>query len=234
MAEIRTKADLYRAAARIRTELALPPEGCRADEVFRRIAHRPESILTLVPFATPGLQGMASVGQDGERDVILLAQRLDERERGFYAAHELVHLTCHRQEQGGLFRCFDSYLPARDDYLEWQANEGAAEILMPWRLFLQTVLDLSPDLTRRSSIQRLQLELADRFGVTQGMIAVRLESLKYELHLALQGEPIDGICPISAREQQRRNIAVPSLNDLSRQLWQQELDYHRRLREIDV
>ena len=233
MSSIHTKAELYQAAEQIREGLKLP-EFYRSEEVFQRIAQREESILSLVPFHSTGLQGMASIGEPGERDVILLSAHLDERERGFYAAHELVHLTCHRTEKKGAFRCFSSNVPMQDDYLEWQANEGAAEILMPWRLFLREVSDFSPDLTRRTDIQRLRLHLAGRFGVTDGMVAVRLESLKYELYRAMQGEDPSTFSPISAREQLRRNITVPSLNDMERQLWSKELNHHRRLREIDI
>lgn len=113
MSSIHTKAELYQAAEQIREGLKLP-EFYRSEEVFQRIAQREESILSLVPFHSTGLQGMASIGEPGERDVILLSAHLDERERGFYAAHELVHLTCHRTEKKGAFRCFSSNVPMQD------------------------------------------------------------------------------------------------------------------------
>ena len=79
-------------------------------------------------------------------------------------------------------------LPQQDSFLEWQANEGAAEILMPWRQVVELVLECPPDPDSRESLIRLRLRLADRFGVSDQMAAVRLESLRYEIACALEGQ----------------------------------------------
>lgn len=60
-------------------------------------------------------------------------------------AHELIHYWFH-PEQGAFY----PFSPAsRDKEKEWQANEGAAELLLPYRDFVpryvQTVLETERD-----------------------------------------------------------------------------------------
>lgn len=233
MDNIRSKAELYQVADQIREQLGLHAP-CTAEEVYQRIIAREDIGLAFIPLNTWGLQGMSSAGENGERDIILLSDALGKLERGFYAAHELIHLTCHRDQQRGRFYCFFDKTLEQDDFLEWQANEGAAQIVMPMQQFLPEALALLPNMGDRTGLLRMRLKLAAHFGVTDSMVQVRLESLKYELYQAWIGQEIASITPLSAREQQRMGITVPSLNDRIQQLWQKELNYHRRLRDIDI
>ena len=109
---------------------------------------------------------MCSPGKPGQEDIILLSSRLTDRERGFYAAHEWLHLCWHRDASKSPFLCGEYRFPQQDSFLEWQANEGAAEILMPWRQVVELVLECPPDPDSRESLIRLRLRLADRFGVS--------------------------------------------------------------------
>ena len=233
MKPINDKAELYRTAALLRRQLQLP-EHCQSEAVLERICAQPGVRVASLAFRSPALRGMCSPGKSGEPDVILLSARLSARERGFYAAHEWVHLCCHREKINTPFRCREYGRPRQDSYLEWQANEGAAEIVMPWRQVAELVLASPPDCTSRASLIRLRLRLADAFGVSDRMAAVRLESLRYELAYALGGQPLERIELLSSAEQRRRGIRVRSLEELAENLRQRERDYYRRLRDIDI
>lgn len=233
MSQIRNKAELYQAAAALRRQLCLP-ECCTSGVVFDRIQSQPGVQIAFLPFQSPALRGMCSPGKPGQEDIILLSSRLTDRERGFYAAHEWLHLCWHRDASKSPFLCGEYRFPQQDSFLEWQANEGAAEILMPWRQVVELVLECPPDPDSRESLIRLRLRLADRFGVSDQMAAVRLESLRYEIACALKGESLDTIELLSVREQQRRGIQTQSLEEKARLLFAREQEYHRRLRNIDI
>lgn len=233
MNNINAKAELYRIAAVLREKLDLNGQSS-AEMVLQRIQSQPNIRIAYLPFHSPSLRGMCSPGEPGQEDIILLSSQLSDRERGFYAAHEWIHLCCHRNEQKAPFRCNDYTTPQQDSYLEWQANEGAAEILMPWQLVLRYILDNPPDLSSRTSLVRLRLRLADYFGVSDQMAAVRLESLRYEIACALSGQSLNTIELLSFHEQQRRGIWIQSLEETARELFLQEQRYHRNLRSIDI
>ena len=95
MSQIRNKAELYQAAAVLRHQLSLP-ERCTSGVVFDRIQSQPGIQIAFLPFQSPALRGMCSPGKPGQEDIILLSSRLTDRERGFYAAHEWLHLCWHR------------------------------------------------------------------------------------------------------------------------------------------
>ena len=233
MRQIRTKAELYQEADKLRLQLALPP-FCKSEQAYARILEQPQIQVAFLSFQTPGLRGMCSPGQNGQEDIILLSNQLNSRERGFYAVHEWLHLCWHRSLGKSPFLCGEYRFPKQDSFLEWQANEGAAEIVMPWQQVLEFVQDANPDLENRSALIQLRLQLADQFGVSDQMASVRLESLRYEIACVLKGQPLHSIEPISAREQERRGIQVASLEEKAQSLFAEELEYRRRLRNIDV
>lgn len=92
MSQIRNKAELYQAAAEFRRQLCLP-ECCTSGVVFDCIQSQPGIQVAFLPFQSPALRGMCSPGKPGQEDIILLSSRLTGRERGFYAAHEWLHLV---------------------------------------------------------------------------------------------------------------------------------------------
>ena len=150
MSQIRNKAELYQAAAALRRQLCLP-ERCTSGAVFGRIQSQPGIQIAFLPFQSPALRGMCSPGKPGQEDIILLSSRLTGRERGFYAVHEWLHLCWHRDASKSPFLCGEYRFPQQDSFLEWQANEGAAEILMPWRQVVELVLECPPDPGSRES-----------------------------------------------------------------------------------
>ena len=210
-----TKRDLYKAAGRIRAEHLSAPDPDRTLRLAEQFAASDRIDFVTLPFKTRGLRGMAVLAQEeGQRDVILLNSCLDEREQNFYCAHELCHLILHREAPKRQFNCFDKLRPHQDPRIEWQANEGAAEILIPYRSLLPRVRAAWPHLCTAEDIRRFRLALADTYLVSPTVIGIRLESLRYEIAQHLSGVPVDRVEVLSALQQKRRGMHVMSLGSL--------------------
>ena len=97
--------------------------------------------------------------------VILNAARPGESRR-FSLAHELVHLWLHPMRPPG---------QPQDSFREWQANEGAAELLIPYRA-LEPVVERNRALLR-SDPARLTTLVARSFEVSETQARYRLRAL---------------------------------------------------------
>lgn len=170
--------------------------------------------IDVAPFRSRTLRGMAVIAEnEHENDVILINKHLSPTERNFYCAHELMHLALHRYEHGKQFSCYDDLKPNQNPILEWQANEGAAELLLPYQMLLPIIK--SADLTTEKDILSVKNKLSRYFGVTLSVVELRLESLKYELYQYLNGVPLEHVKILSKKQQEQRGIVVQSLNDLA-------------------
>lgn len=163
-------------------------------------------------FFTPGLRGMATKRSSFDSsDIILLNQSRSREERNFDCGHELIHLTLHRTDKTQTFQCFDHSIPTQDAFLEWQANEGAAELIVPYRLLLPMILD-EMKLARRMGIKlkgkaKLFPECyAPRFGVSQAFMSNRIDSLLYEICQYSQGRGLDQLEILSKTQQEKRKV----------------------------
>lgn len=229
--KILTKKDLYAFANDLRERLSPDPGQIDVCSLCDQMS---DTAVCNVAFKTPGLRGMAVIGRGAQRDIILLNSALRPIERNFYCAHELVHLKLHRDVQMGAFHCFDLSRPQSDNYLEWQANEGAAQLIMPHRSFIDAVLSRRHMLQAYHSIAKLRIELAELYLVTPAMVKVRMESLRYELAQALDGVPLDEVEILSLKHQQQRGIDIQSIPALEQQLFLEELRRRGRGRNISV
>lgn len=140
-------------------------------------------------FDSNRLAGMLLRGE--HKSLIILSANRPPEGRRFAASHELVHYFLHKGDQ---FICAgDNELSA----IEWQANEGAAELLMPYKEFIPFYENkCSLFLCNRERALRLA---AEKFGVSTGMIATRIESLSSEIAQYKSGVPLDKIVPTATR-----------------------------------
>lgn len=170
-------------------------------------------VVGAIPFKTPGLRGMAFVSDDQAPDSIMLNSLRTELEQNFDCGHEAVHLTLHRHLDQKTFNCFDEKVHAEQDpFLEWQANEGSAEFLVPHTVFIPLVklyLGTKPD---HDSVENFKLISSKLFGVPPAVIKYRLESLKYEIVQYYAGVKILDIEILSKHQQEKRGIYITSLN----------------------
>ena len=145
-------------------------------------------------FHDPRLRGIL-VRTGDACGVILRAGLTPARER-FYLTHELVHRELHYGEIGST--------AFADSGREYQADEGAAELLMPYRDLIPRALFLRRRfLTDRTAALRI---LAAHYRLDLEIVRRRLRSLQYEIALCRSGVPVSEIVPLSRREQQARGL----------------------------
>lgn len=219
-----TKRDLYRAINRFRCEYSIE----HTDNVAAECERRGWAKVIDYPFTTIGLKGVSYLARnEQERNLIILRKALSQEEKNFTCAHELIHVKFHSHLHIATFQCFDKVRPNQNSILEWQANEGAAELLVPMEEFLPKIKENLPSLKTWQDIENFDFELAKYFSTTSGVIKIRYEDLKYEIQQYLGGVSLENIELLSRKMQQRRGIKAESLNDIEDKLWQKDFgNYH--------
>ncbi len=206
-----TKARLYEAVHRYKTLLGHNINDYKIDTM--RTCKDNNIHVQGLEFVTKGLRGMAIVGNNYENDIILLNNKRTKSEQYFDCSHELIHLGLHRNMNKSSFNCIDKIYANQDSFLEWQANEGAAEFCVPYKVLLTLIKENADLLDTFMGIDTLKLELAEYFGVTIQVIHFRFESLKYEIHQYLNGTKLEDIVLTSAAQLKQDNIKIASIND---------------------
>lgn len=171
-------------------------------------------LLQKIPFKTKALRGMASIGDTPEKDVILLNEGRNKREQNFDCGHEYVHLCIHRDLNQKTFNCIDAVYTCQNIFIEWQANEGAAEMIVPMEVLLPFIRNNYSGSGYYADIIALKEQAASIFNVTDKVIACRLESLKYEIQQYLNDVPLKDVEILSLSQQKNKKINIKSLNDI--------------------
>lgn len=117
--------------------------------------------------------------------------------KNFDCAHELIHYWFHNQNE---FCCMENI----DNNWEWQANEGAAQLLMPYQNFIPNYCHLYDRFYRRMpphiAYNTLVATLAKNYMAGEMAVRFRIESLKGEISQYLSGVAVDDIKVSSRRE----------------------------------
>lgn len=179
--------------------------------------------VTFVPFVTEGLQGMFIPKKSATMpDIIMLNDSRNDFEQNFSCAHEFIHFALHKNEDLPAFN-FDSIRESQNHYFEWQANEGAAELLVPYKMFIPQLtaeINRLPSLTSLNSVKH---KLSKDFHVTTSVIENRINSLKYEIYQYQKGVPLDKIQILSNNQLIQRGIKILSLNDVCEREWDKNI-----------
>ncbi len=178
-----TKTQLYNQIDDIRLRLGISASDYPLE--FRAIAESiPNLSIGEMIIRTPGLRAMASASRNEnlENDAIILKMGSEQREQNFYCAHEYLHLVFHRNKQRN-FSCYDKIQKQQNPFYEWHANEGAAELLVPYKLFIPEFYRLSEkyrdyDFPQYTTIEKLSI----LFNVTEAVIENRISNLNQELY----------------------------------------------------
>lgn len=173
--------------------------------------------IAAIPFKTWDLRGMVSLAKnDNENNVILVNSNKSFEEQNFHGFHELMHIPT-VDEPGTILRCYERVKPNQDSYLEWLANEGAAEFTVPYKILLPIIKDRYSDLIQGFGTWDFCTEYSSKFGVSTTVMQYRIETLKYEIDQYLSGVPLDEIEILSKRKQDDRGIVVQSLVEMENQ-----------------
>lgn len=207
------KADLYKLISNIRCHWGLEDNDYDVDVV--NLCQQYGIKVGCMPFETRGLRGIASVGDSGTPDVIILNSYRNKIEQNIDCAHESIHLAYHRNEECKSFNCFDIARPSQNKFLEWQANEGSAELLVPYKTLLPKIKKCYYALKTYMDVFSFKSELVQEYHVTDAVISYRLESLKFEIEQYVNGIDIHDLRILSYSSQINQGINVKSLNDVA-------------------
>ena len=133
---------------------------------------------------------------------IVLNQNHLPTSQKFTCAHELGHYFLHSDI--AQFLCDGDLSP-----IEWQANAAAAELLMPYRIFLAQIKNIYS--RQDSTVDDAVRQMAFYFRVTPLLIRQRVNSLSYEIYQVTHGVPIDQVEILSENKRRLRGLpAGPS------------------------
>lgn len=172
--------------------------------------------IAAIPFQTYGLRGMAkSADETSDISCILVNSFLSQPEQNFHGTHEFMHINFEDGKTGTTFRCYDRVMPFQDRYTEWIANEGAAELLIPYKEFIPffcTLLNMyrsnhSSWLKNNGNYDIYDI-LARKYNVTRTVISNRVSTLSYEIDQYSNGIAIDDIKLLSHGKQCNNKIKV--------------------------
>jgi len=150
--------------------------------------------VSVYEFDSRRLSGLLLRGKN-TAEIVVNSSRGAEARR-FTVAHELVHYFLHG---GTSFMCLDQNNVTA---LEWQANEGAAELLLPYRSFLSSYINIRS--LYLSDEDKAVRRLAKEFSVTPAAARLRLETLGPEIAQLESGISLEKVRPIS------RRVAAPA------------------------
>ncbi len=222
---ISTKHKLYNFVADLRKELGITLSNYPVDAIDI-CGNLPNTELRQRKFNTNGLCGAIMMGN--KSDVIILNSNRNAGEMNFDCAHEITHKFKHRGKGIDSFSCVN--LKTQRDpsvsFFEWEANEGGAELLVPFCLLLPRIASYWP-FKSWQDIVAMKEDLSYEFGVSPAVIHYRCESLRYEIHQYLSGLPLSAVEVISNTEQKNRRIKVKSIDDIENEMlekeWQDDL-----------
>ena len=155
--------------------------------------------LNKLDLKTPKLRGMSHIPSRS----VLIDSKLSEEEQNFYCMHEIIHHTVHKTRPTKLYSCYEGTQVDQNSFIEWEANEGAAQFLVPYQDFIprfSTLLD--------AKTVGIPYILANYYNVTAQVINIRMDNLAYEIDQYQLGVGLEDIELLSRREREARGIKV--------------------------
>ena len=178
----------------------------------------PTNDLIIHPMSTKGFCGVILFGN--KVDTIILNEGRTDTERNFDLAHEIVHKYKHRNQTSLVCGCLND---TKNGFLEWEANEGAAELLLPYKHFIPRLMEVYNQLDYTVRMEKVKDILAQEYGVTASIIELRIKNLKFEIDQYRTGVPLDKIVLMSQNQLKNHGVHVKSLFDLENEKIMEEL-----------
>lgn len=188
-----TKAQLYSVIEKIRKTFHLRLEDYPID-IYSLLDEISEYIdYQETDFEAEGFCGL--LFRNRKKSHIVINKYLPDLEKTFATTHETVHFFCHDRETKFMCKPFEKRV---NDAFEWQANEGAAELLLPYKVFIhdfvQTLGHYEGDNVKTITA------MSKTYGLSETVIDYRLNNLRYEFEQYLKGIPIDNIQILSRKK----------------------------------
>lgn len=221
------KRQLYELVSKAKRELDITEQDYPIN-IFNLCKYYSNVIIEEVDFHTKDLRGLVHIAENAsENHVILVNKNKTFEEKNYHGAHEFMHIITNDNAPGTTLRCFDKIRPNQNTYVEWLANEGAAELMMPYREILPLVKEESDFFSLSTlPIHELTKQLSYTYSVSTMVAQNRLNNLAYEIWQYLNGVEIDNIEILSYNEQKKRNIQIESLPDIENKMIRSILSSH--------
>lgn len=135
---------------------------------------------------------------------IALNKSRNETMQRFDCMHELIHYFFH---QGPNFYCSDNNFITQNSIQEWQANEGAAQALVPYQTFIPEYVSRMKNCARSQwNTAIIHFELAQKYNVTEHVVRNRISSLEYEIYQYFRGVPLSKLVIMSKKQIEKHGI----------------------------
>lgn len=138
--------------------------------------------LDVLDFKTPKLRGMSHIPSHS----VLIDGKRSAEEQNFYCMHEIMHHMFHKDRPTKSYSSYEETQADQDPFIEWQANEGAAQFLMPYQTFIPDYIQTSKHFAHEAFSQVEVIEaLSKKYFVSEKVISNRIDSLNYEIYQVL-------------------------------------------------
>lgn len=152
------------------------------------------------PLKSLGLRGMSHIPSY----MVVIDSKISAVEQNFFCMHENLHHVFHKHGKTKSFKGYEKVRPGQNKIIEWEANEGAAQFLVPYQLIIPDFFSLSKKNARKSAwdydLNNLCKELSLKYKVTPGVINNRLKNLRYEIYYYYYKRSFKGIKLLSNYE----------------------------------
>lgn len=155
------------------------------------------------------LNAYALLAKDALSTMVLNSAKSKE-DINFDCMHELQHYKWHNKS---VYQCkYSQGKIVTDSYYEWEANEGAAQALVPYQIFIpeyaQALRKLEHHIFDSNDFMN---HLCKKFGVSPAVIEYRIKNLDYEIfQYVREGKSIHDLILLSGHEKRSRCIKVDS------------------------
>lgn len=204
-----SKHEVVQSVRRMREKLSI--EVSAPLDIDSAVAAVDRIVVRTQRFETPGLRGISFLAEaKDEPHIILLNSLRSRRERRFDLAHELYHISYH-----GKFNCVFQCVEkegrslGRIPILEYQANSGAAELLMPAEVVIPFAAENRDCFGSDAGLCYLTEQVAKRCDVTLVSAELRIYDLLYETYCYLSGCPLEQIIFLSRHALLQRGWYIP-------------------------
>lgn len=150
-----------------------------------KLAKREDLSIQLHPFESDAI---GAVLYKDKCSAILLNSNKSLQDQRFDIAHELIHFWFHPTQTSFSFQKPHQ----RDKEKEWQANEGAAELLLPYRDFIPRFVHIAKYVEENyEPLEIIYTQLAHFYQVAPIVVDYRIRNLEAEILQYVQGCPIE-------------------------------------------
>ncbi|MCI8396191.1 MAG: ImmA/IrrE family metallo-endopeptidase [Clostridia bacterium] len=144
-----------------------------------------------------------------EKSYITVNSAKDPYSLIFDLTHEMIHFLLHPEDR----RHYISSSFCDIDNFEWQANEGAAELLIPYKQFIPQFVRGIWQCKSRADYLNLVKLLSSQYVVSTSVLEYRIVGLSYEISQFEEGVKLENLELLSRRAQEKQGIYMISYKE---------------------